>query len=50
MSELVGLGLCDNREISDDAALHDNPDQRVKKILLQQWREIEEMLLERGSN
>jgi hypothetical protein len=35
-------------DFSDQAALPDNPDQQVKyAFLLQQWREIEKMLVER---
>jgi hypothetical protein len=36
-------------EISDNVALPDNPDRVQNQFLLQQWREIEEMLLERGA-
>jgi hypothetical protein len=31
-------------------ALTDNPERVINQFLLQQWREIEEMLVERGAN
>jgi hypothetical protein len=34
---------------SDKVVLHDNPKQVQHQILLQQWRHIEEMLVERGA-
>jgi hypothetical protein len=35
---------------SDKVALPDNPDQIQDQFLLQQWHEIEEMLVERGAH
>jgi hypothetical protein len=37
-------------EFSDKVALPDNPDRVQHEFVLQQWREIEEMLVERGAH
>jgi hypothetical protein len=34
--------------VSDKLALPDNPEQVQHQFLLQQWRDIEDMLVERG--
>ena len=34
---------------SDKLAVHDNPEQIQHQFLLQQWRDIEMMLVERGA-
>jgi hypothetical protein len=39
----------DAKELSDKVALPDNPDQIQDQFLLRQWREIEEMLVEKGA-
>jgi hypothetical protein len=36
--------------LSDQVALPDNPDRVIDQFVLQQWREIKEMLVERGAN
>jgi hypothetical protein len=35
---------------SDQVSLPDNPDRVKDQFVLQQWREIEEMLVERGGH
>jgi hypothetical protein len=48
LSDLVHSTI---QDFSDQDALPDNPEQRAKRaFLLQQWREIEQMLVERGSH
>jgi hypothetical protein len=39
----------DIADFADYVALHDNPDRVQDQFLLQQWRKIEEMLVERGA-
>jgi hypothetical protein len=48
---LLGLVRLTIENLSDQDTLHDNSDQQIKHtFLLQQWREIEKMLVERGSH
>jgi hypothetical protein len=37
------------KKFSDQVALPDNPDQIQHQFLLQQWRDIEEMMVDRGA-